>query len=123
MAANPASVGCAKSDSQYFLPARELRLSCPPPAHLRSARGRGPAGQPEADRRRANGRKTRNVYCLAIGQMAARAQTTWVREWIATVSPFGDVHSSGMGRKGNCPVRGSRSRPQSFPPATANSLE
>src|SRR3954451_17020028 len=38
-------------------------------------------------------------------------------------SPFGDVHSSGMGRKGNCPARGSLSPPQSFPPATATSPE
>src|SRR5438445_9080638 len=82
MAADLASTESAKSDNRYSSPAPEQAPSCPRPAHPRSARARGPAGRPEADPPRADGRKTRTVCCLAIGQMAARAQTTWVREWI-----------------------------------------
>src|SRR6266568_8941434 len=82
MAADRESTEFAKIGNRCFLPKPWPAPSCPRRAHPRSARGRGPAGQPEADRQRANGRKTRTVCCLAIGQMAARAQTTWVREWI-----------------------------------------
>src|SRR2546421_7873557 len=82
MAADPASTECAKSGNRCSWPAPEQAPSCPRRAHLRLAHARGPAGRPEADPRRANGRKTPTVCCLAIDQMAARAQTTWVREWI-----------------------------------------
>src|SRR5437764_9692467 len=82
MATNLASTECAKSDHRCSWPAPEQAPSCRPPAHPRLARARGRAGRPEADPRRANGRKTPTVCCLAIDQMAARAQTTWVREWI-----------------------------------------
>src|SRR5712671_6703740 len=88
MAAGPASTECARIGNRCFSPAPGPAPSCPRRAHLRSARGRGPAGRPEADRPRANGRKTRNVYFLAIDRMAARAQTTWVREWMVTYIPL-----------------------------------